>query len=254
MSEPVGAGAPGTGEVWMARAARMSRVWRALGRERRLAAIAAFGLLFALFLPWYQETVLTVRRATSTSLTGWGSFSLAEAILVLIAAGVLGLLFERAERPAGAGAGADGWILTTAGGAACLLVVWRILDQQGAQVRGLSAAASGVQWGIFVALAAAGLLAYAGTRIRAGAAPASERRRRERPGARPPGRTHPASRRPSAAATTAIFEVPEPPADPPSLRIRRAEGSADGQPQMAGEPPTQSTDEQLTIPFEEPGR
>ncbi len=240
----------------MARIARVTRAWNALGRERRLAAVGALGLLIALFLPWYQETLLTARHATSTSLTGWGSFSLAEAILVLIAAGVLGLLFERAERPDGAGAGADGWILTTAGAGACLLVVWRILDKQGAQVKGLSAAASGVQWGIFVALAAAGLLAYAGTRVRLGGtlAKPADSRRRERNRTRP-SRVHPTSRRPSAAAPATIFEVPEPPADPPPLRIHRASASPDPAPNEPAEAPTQSTDEQLTIPFEEqPGR
>src|SRR5581483_9383087 len=67
--------------------------------------------------------------------------------------------------------GGDGWVVTVAGAWTCVLVVWRILDKQGAHVTGPGAAVSGVEWGIFVALAVAALLAYAGNRIRAAAAP-----------------------------------------------------------------------------------
>ncbi|HZU40607.1 MAG TPA: hypothetical protein VE992_06130, partial [Solirubrobacteraceae bacterium] len=153
------------------RAGRLVRAWRALPPERRLAGWASLGLFFTLFLPWYQETVVAARHTTSASLTGWASFSFVEAAVLLVAAGVLTLLFERAEGRAFHLPGGDGWVITFAGGWTCVLVVWRILDKQGAHVSGPGAAASGVEWGIFVALAVAGLLTYAGNRIRRAATP-----------------------------------------------------------------------------------
>ena len=48
-----------------------------------------------------------------------------------------------------------------------MLIVWRIFDKQGATTNGPSATTSGVEWGIFIALAAAAFLAYSGSRIRA---------------------------------------------------------------------------------------
>ena len=47
-----------------------------------------------------------------------------------------------------------------------LLLVLRLFDKPGVTQHGV-AANVGVQWGIFFALAAAGLLAYAGSRMRA---------------------------------------------------------------------------------------
>ena len=77
-------------------ARRLTRVWRALSSERRLAGFAAIGLFATLFLPWYQETVIargvTSLRSLSESLTGWGAFSFVEAAVLIVAAGVLLLL------------------------------------------------------------------------------------------------------------------------------------------------------------------
>jgi hypothetical protein len=58
-------------------------------------------------------------------------------------------------------------VIFAAGLWTCLLIVWRIFDKQGATTTGPSATTSGIEWGIFVALAAAAFLAYAGSRIRA---------------------------------------------------------------------------------------
>jgi hypothetical protein len=52
-----------------------------------------------------------------------------------------------------------------------VLVIWRILDKESISVSGPGATASGVEWGIFVALAVAALLTYAGQRIRAAHTP-----------------------------------------------------------------------------------
>ena len=153
-------------------AGRLVRVWRNLPHERRLAAYAAIGLFLALFLPWYQETVIASGKAThlqsaSASITGWGAFSFVEAAVLLVAAGVLTLLFQRAEGRAFHLPGGDGWVIMAAGLWTCVLIVWRIFDKQGTSVHGPGATTSGIEWGIFVALGVALFLTYAGSRIRA---------------------------------------------------------------------------------------
>jgi hypothetical protein len=150
--------------------ARMVRVWRDLPHERRLAAFACLGLFLTLFLPWYQETVfangVSALRSASSSLTGWGAFSFVEAAVLLVAASVLLLLFVRAEGQAFHVPGGDGGVITAAGLWTCVLIVWRIFDKQGTSRHGQVAYTSGIEWGIFVALAVGALLAYAGSLIR----------------------------------------------------------------------------------------
>ncbi|HWF34548.1 MAG TPA: hypothetical protein VG295_04240 [Solirubrobacteraceae bacterium] len=154
---------------------RIRRAWKALPSDRRLAAVAALGLFLTLFLPWYQETGLAsagsrVQSATA-SLTGWAAFSWVEAAVLLVAVGVLALLFLRAEGRAFHLPGGDGVIVTVAGGWTCVLVIWRIFDKQGVAHQGQFATTSGIEWGIFITLGVAGLLTYAGSRIRAAHAP-----------------------------------------------------------------------------------
>jgi hypothetical protein len=145
-------------------------VWRDLPHERRLAAAACAGLFLTLFLPWYQETVfahgVAALRSASSSLTGWGAFSFVEAAVLLVAASVLVLLFVRAEGRAFHVPGGDGGVITAAGLWTCGLIVWRIFDKQGTSRQGQIAYTSGIEWGIFVALAVGALLAYAGSLIR----------------------------------------------------------------------------------------
>jgi hypothetical protein len=149
---------------------RMLRAWRELPQERRLAALASVGLFFALFLPWYQETVfangVTSLRSASSSLTGWGAFSFVEAAVLLVAAAVLILLFVRAEGQAFHVPGGDGGVITAAGFWTCVLIVWRIFDKEGTSRHGQIAYTSGIEWGIFVALGVAAVLTYAGSQIR----------------------------------------------------------------------------------------
>jgi hypothetical protein len=194
---------------------RITRAWRILPHERRLAAGAALGLFVALFLPWYHETVVAVTtkpQAVGTSVTGWGAFSFVEAAVLLVAAGVLMLLFQRAEGRAFHLPGGDGWAITAAGFWTCVLVIWRIFDKQSVNVRGPGTNISGVEWGIFVALGVAALLAYAGSRVRAA----------HRPEPPLPGQD-PAPQPPSASPTVTA-----------PTRVRRHP----------------SAEEQLTIPFE----
>jgi hypothetical protein len=185
---------------------RLTRVWRTLSSERRLAALAAIGLFVTLFLPWYQETVIargvTSLRSLSDSLTGWGAFSFVEAAVLLVAAGVLLLLFVRAEGEAFHVPGGDGTVITAAGAWACVLIIWRMFDKEGTTGHGLYSTSSGIEWGIFVALAVAGLLTYAGTRIRLAhdpEPPLPDERPRRRRGLRGGRRAAAASRRPRAS-------------------------------------------------------
>jgi hypothetical protein len=206
--------------------------------ERRLAAIAAVGLFVSLFLPWYQQTVVasgkTTLQTASTSLTGWADFSFVEAAVLLVAIGVLVLLLQRAEGRAFHVPGGDGFVVTAAGAWTCALIVWRIFDRQGSSNHGAFATTSGIEWGIFVSLAVAATLAYAGNRIRAahqpepplpgeGSAPAAPLR-----DSRPTEPDRPAAQRRAGDEPTMVMGAP---ATPTAKRAR-------------------SSDEQLTMPLE----
>jgi hypothetical protein len=240
---------------------RLARAWRALPHESRLAAFASGALFITLFLPWYQVTLIARARGStlesvSVSITGWGGFSFVEAAILLVAAGVITLLFQRAEGRAFHLPGGDGGVITAAGLWTCVLIVWRIFDKQGAATSGPSTTTSGIEWGIFVALAAAAFLAYSGSRIRAA----------HRPEPPLPGEHKPPVGS-SAAATTVVrpprrrvtasdlFErvVPE---DPPTMPFGRAKrADIDSALRKAEAPPAPAPvaappeEEQLTIPF-----
>jgi hypothetical protein len=128
-------------------------------------------LFVSLFLPWYQRhffvDVAGKLQPAADSQTGWAAFSFVEAAVLLVAAGVLTLLFQRAEGRAFHIPGGDGGVIMAAGGWTCVLVIWRIFDKQGATSHGQFATTSGIEWGIFAALAVAAFLTYSGTRIRA---------------------------------------------------------------------------------------
>lgn len=150
---------------------RLRFAWRALPPERRLAALAAIALFAALFLPWYQETVIPTGFAAHTSLpsatlTGWAAFSFVEAAVLLVSLSVLALLFFRAEGRAFHVPGGDGGVITGAGFWTGVLILWRMFDKSGTEGHGQFVTTSGIEWGIFIALGIAGLLAYAGQRIR----------------------------------------------------------------------------------------
>jgi hypothetical protein len=249
---------------------RVARAWRALPHESRLAALASAALFVALFLPWYQVTLIaraksTALQSASATITGWGAFSFVEAAVLLVAAGVVTLLFQRAEGRAFHLPGGDGGVITAAGLWTCVLIAWRIFDKQGATTKGPSATTSGIEWGIFIALAAAAFLAYSGSRIRAA----------HRPEPPLPGEDGPPAGS-SAAATTVRMPRPEPadpapdrprrrgsaaelfervvPEDPPTMPFGRAKRSdADITIRRSAPPPEPGppTDEQLTIPFRE---
>jgi hypothetical protein len=153
---------------------RLARDWGALDRDRRLAAAAAVGLFATMLLPWYQQNaVVSAARAqplVSRNLNAFAVFSFVEAAVLLVAVAVLVLLYARAEGRDFHLPGGDGAAIFAGGVWTALLLVLRLFDKPGITHNGV-AANVGIQWGIFFALAAAGLLAYAGSRIRAARRP-----------------------------------------------------------------------------------
>jgi hypothetical protein len=166
---------------------RLTQAWRALQREQRLAALAAIALFISMLLPWYSKTnTLVIHDAvgsTQQSLSAFQAFSFVEAAVLLVSAGVLAMLFARAERRDFHLPGGDGTIVMLAGGWAALLIFYRLLDKPGLQGNQRITATVGVEWGIFIALLLALGLLYAGSRMRAAehAAPPLRRHRRHSP-------------------------------------------------------------------------
>jgi len=268
---------------------RLRFAWRALEPERKLAGGAAAGLFATLFLPWYQETViptgLGVRTALpSATLTGWAAFSFVEGAVLLVSLAVLTLLFTRAEGRAFHVPGGDGGVITGAGFWIGVLILWRMFDKSGTEGHGQFVTTSGIEWGIFIALGVAGLLAYAGQRIRLQHTPEpplpGERRAPRTPrrgrAAQPerPNRPNAADGDPDAGWVTPSSHQPPPrrgPATPraeprqpshaPSARDDVPHGLSRSDARAIGfddppEPPTvrrvAGPDERLTIPLENP--
>jgi hypothetical protein len=163
-------------------------VWDGLKPEQRLTGAAAVALFVSMFLPWYQQNaVLTASRArplVSQNLNAWAVFSFVEAAVLLVAVAVLALLIARGERRDFHLPGSDGAIVMLAGLWTAAMLVWRLFDKPGIGGHGV-AANVGIQWGIFFALGAAGAMAWAGSRMRAGDRPEPPFVRRPRRGPRP---------------------------------------------------------------------
>ncbi len=145
---------------------RVRRVWSGLAREQRVAALAAVVLLATLFLPWYEKSYYDVenRAYAKDTLTGFGSADFVMASVVLVALGVLGLLWARGEDRGFHLPFGDGIVIMVAGGWAAVLIFYRVLDHPDVSGRG---ATIGIQWGVFIAFLAAAFLIYAGYRIHA---------------------------------------------------------------------------------------
>jgi hypothetical protein len=195
---------------------RLARAWGALEPEQRLAAAAAVALLVTMFLPWYE--LQSLNRKTGQiyphSISAFGDVSFVEAAVFLVAAGVLALLFARAERRDFHMPGSDGAVVMVAGGWATLLIFFRVFsrpDGHGYPV--------GIEWGFFLAFVAAGLLTYSGWRMRALAEP-------EPPLVRPSRRGPPPSSPDPSEEETAI--------------VRREPARADRQRQTGAPTPARS--------------
>ena len=214
---------------------------RSLAPELQQAGAAAAVLALTVLLPWYEKSffVLSGRRPVSAtaSLSALQVFSFVEAAVLLVALGVLFLVWARGQRKGFHLPGGDGTVIMAAGGWAVLLLVWRLFDKPSVSDPG---ATVGIQWGMFAALLAAGVLAATGARVRAAHRPeppnpAADDVGWERPArpARPP--REPRDRRPreSAAVTDVLGdrpgwegEPPEPPrrARPSQPRPRASDG------------------------------
>jgi len=156
---------------------RMARAWGALAPEQRIAAIAALALLVTMFLPWYELQSLDRKTGAinSSSISAFGDVSFVEAAVFLVAAGVMALLFARAERKDFHMPGSDGAIVMVAGGWATLLIFYRVFSRPAGHGYPV-----GIQWGFFLAFVASGALTYAGWRMRATSAPETPLRVRAR--------------------------------------------------------------------------
>jgi len=192
---------------------RITSGWRAMAPEQRLAAFCAGGLFLTMFLPWYtRDTTAVVKgrlQTVTSTLIAWKSFSFVEAVILLVAVGVLVLLFARAERRAFHLPGGDGLVITVAGTWVALLVFYRLVDNKSGSTSDVAKVDYGVTWGIFVTLLAAIALAYAGWRIH----------QAHRPEPPLPGEDEPTRAVPPDAARTEVAPRPrrrQPPPDAPA--------------------------------------
>ncbi|WP_372789568.1 hypothetical protein [Paraconexibacter sp.] len=156
-------------------ATRIARSFRNLESSQRLSGYASLGLVATMFLPWYSKSVTAIvtrgqnqsLASRSDSLSAWTAFSFVEAATLLVAAGVLLLLFRRGEGRAFHLPGGDGSVIAVAGGWASFLIFYRLLDQPDAETTRTLTTNYGLRWGIFFALGAALFLASTGVRLRA---------------------------------------------------------------------------------------
>jgi len=200
------------------------------------AAGAAGALMLTLFLPWYSA-VFRGNEARSFNRSAFGEFSFVETAVLLVAAAVLYLIWARSQRKGFHLPGGDGTVIMGAGAWAFLLIVWRLFDTPESDN-----AEFGLQWGIFVALAAAGVLTATGARVRAAHRPEPPNPMADDGGwERPPPRERRPERRPreGTAVTEVLRERPgwegEPPEAPGRAR-RRGSVAADEEP-PDGPPP-----------------
>ena len=195
---------------------RIGRNWRALTPDQRLAAIAAIALLASMLLPWYQETGVALVKGKPVSIAdsknAFQVYSFVEAAIFVVAVGVLGLLWARAERRAFHLPGGDGTVIMGAGLWVMFLIFYRQLDKPNGRHEGVFSTSVGVQWGIFIAFLVGAGLAYAGYRIRAThvAEPAADD---VPPGDQEPPREAPAADDPPERAPTVVAR-PRPPRPP----------------------------------------
>ncbi len=165
---------------------RLTRAWRAMEREQRLAAIASASLLVTMFFPWYGLQSLNRKTGAiySHNISAFGDVSFVEAAIFLVAAGVSALLIARAEGREFHMPGGDGTVVTVAGAWAALLIFYRVFSRPSGDGYPV-----GIEWGFFLAFVAAGTLAFIGWRMRASEPPEAPlsraRAERRRPAAEP---------------------------------------------------------------------
>jgi hypothetical protein len=223
---------------------RLLRAWGAMSRERHVAAAAALALLVTMFFPWYGLQSLNRKTSViySHNINAFGDVSFVEAAIFLVAAGVIAMLFARAEQREFNLPGGDGTIVALAGGWSTLLIFYRVFSRPAGHGYPV-----GIQWGFFLAFVASGSLAYAGWRMRHGERPEAPARRREARPQTPGGgdRTHDeqleraAPDRPAAAesAPRRTLEETDETARVPVAAARRSAEPREPAPAPAAPPP-----------------
>ena len=193
--------------------------------ELRNAGIAAAALVASMVLPWYQKSFVPpgARQFTQANLSAFGVFSFIEAAVLVVAAGVLFLVWARTNRRAFHLPGGDGGVITAAGAWALVLLVWRLFDKPDAAG---PSATIGIQWGLFGAMVAAGALIAAGARVRAVHRPEPPNPAADPFGFERPARPRPAPRadrspRDPGAVTEVLRDRPSWEGEPPPDRPRR---------------------------------
>jgi hypothetical protein len=148
---------------------RLTHAWSAMRPEQRLAVLAALALLVTMFFPWYGLQSLNPKTHAiySHNISAFGDVSFVEAAIFLVAAGIVAMLLARAEGRSFQLPGGDGTIVLVAGGWAALLIFYRVFSRPAGDGYPV-----GIEWGFFLAFVAAGGLAFAGLRMRAGERPA----------------------------------------------------------------------------------
>ena len=145
---------------------RVRRAYGVLAPEQRLAGACAIGLFLTMFLPWYtRDTTAVVSgklQTVGSTLMAFKAFSFVEAAILLVAVGVLVLLFARGERKAFHLPGGDGLVISAAGAWVALLCFYRLIDNKTGSTTEFQKVDYGVSWGIFVTLLCGLALAYAG--------------------------------------------------------------------------------------------
>jgi hypothetical protein len=218
---------------------------RELPPELRNAGIAAAALALSLFLPWYERSYVPedANEFVQRNVSAFGVFTFIEAAVLLVAAGVLFLVWARSEKKGFHLPGGDGTAIVLAGGWAVLLLVWRLFDKPDAPD---SRGDYGLQWGIFAALVAAGVLVAMGLRVRAAHRPEPPNPAADEP---PPSPTPRQARRRTdpAAVTEVLGERPDWSGEPPEAP-RRAPRAA---PPPDDDAPTRRADEAPTRRIED---
>ncbi len=174
-AERAGAAAQRAGGLATGIVRRVARAHGHLEPAQRLAAYGALALIVTMFLPWYSKSVTAIvtqgreqaLAKSSDNLSAWTAFSFVEAATLLVAGGVLLLLFRRGEGRGFHLPGGDGTVIAAAGGWAAFLIFYRLLDQPAGETTRTLVTTFGLRWGIFFALGAALFLASSGLRLRA---------------------------------------------------------------------------------------
>ena len=202
---------------------------RGLPPESRVVGGAAAALAFSVVLPWYQVDYFAQVQGRAVgagdSRSALEVFSWVEAAVLLVSLGVLYLVWARAQRRAFHLPGGDGFVVSLAGAWALALLLWRLFDKPSSADPG---ATIGVQWGIFVAMLAAGALIASGARVRAAGRPeppnpAAEDSEWEVPARR--ARRAEGRPRAHAAVTEVLKERPDWQGEPPEAPGRRSQPS-----------------------------